>query len=289
MRFNQIAGLERIEECSFRGVKSLDQADRMYGGLLIGQALAACQRTVENDREVNSLHCYFLRPGNTAYRVDYRVGKTRDGRSYSHREVHALQGSKELFRMVCSFAVESPSPEFVGTNAPQVPSPSEVTYTYSDFCRDQMPDPDYIRHVSSRPFEIKYINPPTEFKPTAHVENQLMWMKLTCNMGTSSHDHHVGIAYLSDSTLIDHVTLPHGKRWQDSDFDGTSLDHAMWFHRFARADEWLLFDQAVEWTGDGRGLASGRIYDQEGRLVATCMQEGLMRFASFEGSSSKSN
>ena len=277
-RFDDVIGLESIADDHFLGVKSPDQAERMFGGFLIGQALIACHRTTETDRAVHSLHCYFLRPGDTSNAVVYQVARLRDGRSFSHRQVVATQNGNEVFHMTCSFAVASESPLFVGGSAPTVAAPDEVNYTYTDFCREQMPDPDYIRDVSHRPFEIKYINPPNRFEPSDTLENQLMWMKLNCDVSENPHVHDAGVAYLSDSTLIDHITLPHGKRWQDSDFDGTSLDHAMWFHQTVRADQWLLFDQKVEWTGDGRGMASGRIYTEDGTLAATCIQEGLMRF-----------
>ena len=276
--FDDIIGLESLSDTRFLGAPSPDRSERMFGGFFIGQALAACQQTTKEDRSVHSLHCYFLRPGDTSKQVEYSVSVVRDGRNFSHREVIASQDGKERFRMVCSYAVSSPSPTFLGESMPSAPDPDDVTYTYFDFCRDQMPDPDYIRDVKHRPFDIRYINPPQSFESISHVENQLMWMRLTGEVSDDLHVHDAGVAYLSDSTLIDHIALPHGKRWQNSDFDGTSLDHAMWFHESVRADDWLLFDQKVEWTGDGRGVASGRIYTQEGTLAATCMQEGLMRF-----------
>ncbi|MCY4095834.1 MAG: thioesterase family protein [Gammaproteobacteria bacterium] len=278
--FDDVISLQCTDNDCYLGARSPDQADRMFGGFLIGQALAASQSTTDANRSVHSLHCYFLRPGDTSEQVEYAVTRIRDGRSFSHRQVIATQNGKEVFHMVCSYAVVSASPTYVGEKAPHVPPPQEIDYTYADFCRDQMPDPDYIRDVKNRPFEIKYINPPHRREPSSSTENQLMWMKLNCDVSENPHIHDAGIAYLSDSTLIDHITLPHGKRWQDSDFDGTSLDHAMWFHQTVRADEWLLFDQKVEWTGDGRGVASGRIYTENGALAATCMQEGLMRFGS---------
>lgn len=257
---------------------SPDKAERMFGGMFLAQAMLCCRNSVPQNKRIHSLHCYFLRPGDTSIPVDYNVSVIRDGRRYSHREATAFQNNKELFRMVCSYAISSPGFNYNGFSAPRVPQPDDVTYTYTDFCRDQMPNPNYIRDVKARPFEIRYINPPQQFTKSDYIENQLMWMKLTVGIEDNPNTHDAGLAYLSDSTLIDHITLPHGKRWQDADFEGTSLDHAMWFHQSAKADEWLLFDQCVEWTGDGRGLASGRIYSEDGSLVATCMQEGLMQF-----------
>lgn len=276
--FDDIIQVESISDSSYIGATSPDKAERMFGGLFIGQAMMACQRTTTLDRSLHSLHCYFLRPGDTSIPVQYEVNRVRDGRSFSHREAVAFQNGKELFRMLCSYAVTTPSHDYIGVNPPKVKAANDVTYTYSDFCRDQMPNPNYIRDVKRRPFDIRYINPPNGFGKSDHIENQLMWMRLSVDISDDWHTHDAGVGYLSDSTLIDHITLPHGKRWQDEDFEGTSLDHAMWFHKSVRADEWLLFDQKVEWTGDGRGLASGRIFTEDGTLAATCVQEGLMRF-----------
>ena len=112
------------------------------------------------------------------------------------------------------------------------------------------------------------------------TESQLLWTRINKRLPDAPALHHAGLAYLSDATLVDHVMLAHGLRWQDADSEGTSLDHAMWFHRFARADEWLLFEQLVETTGGGRGLARGYLFDRNGVLIATCLQEGLMRWKS---------
>ena len=250
----------------------------MFGGQFLAQGIAAIQTTLPEDRFIHSLHAYFLRPGDSSIPIQFKVDIIRDGRSFNHREARAYQNQKELFRMVCSYAVTVPGYDFAARGMPVVPPPEEVTYTYEDFCRDQMPDPNYIRDVQNRPFEILYINPPMTRVKSDHLESQRMWIRIRGEVGDEVWMHDAGLAYLADSTLIDHITLPHGKRWQDPDFEGTSLDHAMWFHGTCVANDWLLFDQDVEWTGDGRGLASARLYQRDGTLVATCMQEGLMRF-----------
>ena len=276
--FLDILGVSQTSENCFIGQPSSDKAERMFGGLFLAQAMICSRQSVSEGKSIHSLHSYFLRPGDTTLPVEYRVDLVRDGRSYAHREVTAYQNEKEVFRMLCSYAVGSPGYEYAGLSSPEVLDPEQVMYTYTDFCRDQMPNEEYIKDVKARPFEIRYINPPQDNQKSNHIDNQLMWMKLNVEVEDDFNTHDAGVAYLSDSTLIDHITIPHGKRWQDDDFEGTSLDHAMWFHKSVRADSWLLFDQFVEWTGDGRGLASGRIYTKEGELAATCMQEGLMRF-----------
>ncbi|MCY3884019.1 MAG: thioesterase family protein, partial [Gammaproteobacteria bacterium] len=121
-------------------------------------------------------------------------------------------------------------------------------------------------------------NPPRARSKEDRIGDQLMWMRVNVPISNQTSSHHAALAYLSDSTLIDHILIPHGKRWQDPDFEGTSLDHAMWFHGPCNATKWHLFEQSVIWTGDGRGLATGQIYSESGQLVATCAQEGLMRF-----------
>ena len=180
--------------------------------------------------------------------------------------------------MVASFSIQELAPDFQSNEIPEVPKPDDVSYTYYDFVQDQMPDEGYLRTVKRRPMDIRYINPPEDKKPLTSLPNQLMWIRVTGNLSDESWKHQAALAYISDSTLIDHICLPHGKRWMDGDFDGTSLDHVMWFHKSTDATDWILFEQIVEWTGVGRGLATGRLWSQSGELLATCGQEGLLRF-----------
>ena len=201
----------------------------------------------------------------------------RDGRSFSVRAATAVQRGKELFRLLASFQIADSSPEYTHAAMPAVPPPETVPCTYDQFTLAQTGETAWPG--SDRPMDIRYVNPPSAARGESITEPQLMWMRIDEALPAAPDVHQAGLAYLSDSTLVDHILLPHGKRWQDAGFDGSSLDHAMWFHRFARADDWLLFAQTVEATGGGRGLASGRFYTRAGELVATCMQEGLMRWA----------
>lgn len=250
----------------------------MFGGQFIAQCIAAATCTLDPDRNIHSLHAYFLRPGDSSQPNQISVEIVRDGRSFSHREMTASQNGKELFRMFGSWSVAETSPEFNASKMPDVPPPDEVEYTYYQFCQDQMPDRNYLATVRQRPMEILYINPPMNKRPVAELEDQLMWIRIVGELPRDSWRHQAGLAYISDSTLIDHIAVPHGLRWMDNDFDGTSLDHVMWFHRVCVATDWILFEQVVEWTGVGRGLATGRLWSQDGKLLATCGQEGLMRF-----------
>lgn len=276
--FDELLELDELGNDSFDAPASPDKGSRMFGGQFLAQAIAAAGATVDADRTIHSLHAYFLLPGDPNFPVKYFVKRVRDGRSFSHRQVVGVQDDRQLFTMTSSWNVALDGPNFFGRHMPAVPSISDSNYSYEQFCRDQMPDPDYERTVQARPMDIRYINPPKERQRCSSVEDQLMWMRINLPLSDNSTCNHAALAYLSDSTVIDHILIPHGKRWQDPDFFGTSLDHAMWFHGKCDATRWLLFEQTVEWTGTGRGLASGRLYSESGELVATCVQEGLMRF-----------
>lgn len=254
-----------------------DRGERMYGGQLLAQCLAAAQRTVDEDRAAHSLHAYFARPADAAAPLELRVQRLRDGRTFSLRETVAEQGGRLLFRMLVSFQAPADTPAYAGHRMPQVPEPEAVTFTYDDFTLAQTGSSDW--HGSARPMDIRYVNPPTQPRGEPVTEPQLVWLRIDEDLPDDPAIHQAGLAYLADSTLVDHVMLPLGLRWQDEDFEGVSLDHAMWFHRAARADEWLLFEQTVEATGNGRGLVSGRFFARTGELVATCVQEGLMRWS----------
>lgn len=275
--FAPLLDLVSIGDNRFVAPPSPDKGERMFGGQFLAQCLAAAQATVADDRQVNSLHGYFLRPGDVDLDVGLHVVEVRDGRSFSSRQVVAQQRGKELFRMLVSYQVPDESPEYMGFVMPAVPPPEEVTYTYEDFTLAQSGDDAW--YGTDRPMDIRYINPPSAVRGVPVTETQLMWMRIPEALSDAPHVHQAGLAYLSDSTIVDHIMLPLGMRWQDTGLEGTSLDHAMWFHRPARADEWLLFAQTVEATGGGRGLASGRLYSRRGELAATCVQEGLMRWS----------
>lgn len=262
----------------FLAPRSPDQGERMFGGQFLAQCLTAAQTTVGEERDVHSLHAYFLRPGSTASPVRMAVETVRDGRSYSSRQVIARQDGKERFRLLASFQAPEESPEYAAAAMPDAPPPEAVAYTYADYAKAQTGASSW--HGADRTMDIRYVNPPQAPRGSPVVEPQLMWMRIDEELPDEPRVHRAALAYLSDSTLVDHVPLPHGRRWQDPGFDGASIDHAMWFHRPARADRWLLFAQTVEATGGGRGLASGRLFARSGALVASCAQEGLMRWHS---------
>ena len=254
---------------------SPEKGDRTFGGQFLAQCVSAGYATVETGRDINSLHAYFLRPGDVDLPTDLEVDPVRDGRAFSSRQIIARQKGKELFRMMASFQTTANTPHYVGVGMPDVPPPEAVSFSYDDFNEHVTGEATWPGSV--RPMDIRYINAPLE-RGQPVTEPQLMWLKINETLNDDPGLHRAGIAYLSDSALADHVMLPHGLRWQDSDFAGASLDHSMWFHDHARADDWLLFAQGVEATGHGRGLSRGHFFTREGNLVATCVQECLMRW-----------
>ena len=277
LMFTGIATLERAGNDRFTAAPSPDRGSQTYGGQLLAQALAAAHATVNDDRRVHSLHAYFLRSGAPEQSLELVVERLRDGRSFSLRNVRALQNGNEVLRMIASFQVAEPGDEYAGAQMPKVPPPDAVTLTYAQHTRRESGGAHWSGDV--RPMDIRYVNPPSAPRGVPVTEEQRLWMRINEPLGDDPAIHAIGLAYLSDSTLVDHVVLPHGQRWQDPRLQSTSLDHAMWFHRPARADAWLLFDQRVESAGRGRGLASGRFFTQDGELVATCLQEGLIRWS----------
>lgn len=274
--FKEIVTLQRLDENRWLGAPSPDRGAQTYGGHLLAQALAAAHASVADDRRAHSLHAYFLRGGDPAQPLELIAHTLRDGRSFSQREVHAMQHGQDVLRMLVSFQVDEPGAEYAYAKMPTVPPPEQVRLTYTEHSRLESGGRYWAGDV--RPMDIRYVNPPTAPRGVPVTEDQRLWMRINEPLGDDPAMHAAGLAYLSDSTLVDHVVLPQGQRWQDPRLQSTSLDHAMWFHRPVRADAWLLFDQRAEATGGARGLASGRFFTESGELVATCMQEGLMRW-----------
>jgi len=265
---------------SFVGSSAPERGGRVYGGQFLAQAVAAAYETIDDNRRIHSLHAYFLRPGNIDEPTRWEVDVVRDGRSFATRTVTGQQHDREVFHLVASFHVPEEGFEYQPTLdrvIDDLPPPDRVETSYVDFSHQQPGFDPTSWFGQDRPMEIRYINPPAP--DTATDQPQLTWTKLTESLPTEPRLHDAGLAYLADATLVDHVLLPHGQRWHDPRLTGASLDHAMWFHAPVRADEWLLYDQRVAATGGARGLATGRFYTRTGDLVATCVQEGLIRWS----------
>lgn len=269
--------LERIEENLFRG-QSRDIGTRfVFGGQVLGQSLAAAQRTVEG-RVVHSMHAYFLRAGDVEAPIVYEVDRNRDGKSFSSRRVVAIQHGQPIFTMAASFQ----EPEEGLTHQlsmPDVPPPEDLS-------EPEPPDAATLARIPPKlqrwfmdrgPFEFRHVYPRDELKRPKLPPFQHVWFRLVDKVPDDELLHRALLAYASDFHLIGTATLPHGISYLQGNVQMASLDHAMWFHRPFRADEWLLYSCDSPSAQGARGLSRGQVYDRQGRLVASTAQEGLIR------------
>ena len=273
----ELLDLERIEVDIFRGRQADDAGQRVFGGQVAGQALVAAGRTVPSDRPVHSLHAYFLRPGDPSVPIVYEVDRIRDGRSFTTRRVVAIQHGQAIFNLSASFQVAEEGLSHTAARMPDVPGP-EGLETLSVRMRP------YVAEIGEwyarpRPIDARYVDdPPRVAKDTGHREpRNRVWMRADGQLPDDPLLHVCAVTFASDMTLLDSTLRAHGRAWGTGDVVGASLDHAMWFHRQFRADEWWLYDQESPWTGAARGLARGSIYTRDGSLAASVVQEGLLR------------
>ena len=269
--------LEQVEETLFRGSSPELSPQRVFGGQVAGQALVAAGRTVPPDRHVHSLHAYFIRPGDPTRPIVYTVDLVRDGRSFTTRRVVALQRGKQIFFMSASFHITEEGLDH------QVPMPSDVPPPESlpSFADRFAADADRVGIWARvpRPIDVRYIGAPG-FVPSGQrpaEPRQRAWMRIDGKLPDDPLLHACALAYASDLTLLDSVLSTHGEVWGPGGFAGATIDHALWFHRSFRADEWVLYDTESPSAFGGRGLATGRFFDSGGRHLATAVQEGLLR------------
>ncbi len=267
--------LERIEENIFRGVSPAESPVRVFGGQVAGQALVAAGRTVPPERRVHSLHSYFIRGGDPTVPIVYEVDRIRDGRSFTTRRVVAVQHGKAIFALSASFQLDEPGMEHYEP-MPAVPAP-ETLPTYAESASGYLVQ--VGMHRLARPIDIRYVTePPWRAREDGPAEaRSQVWMRADGKLPDDDLLHVCVLAYASDMTLLDSILVRHGVYWGTDKVLGASLDHAMWFHRRFRADEWFLYDCESPSASGARGLATGRFYAQDGRLVATVVQEGLLR------------
>ncbi|SFB46408.1 acyl-CoA thioesterase-2 [Amycolatopsis marina] len=274
-RLVALLDLEKIEENIFRGVSPPHSPVRVFGGQVAGQALVAAGRTVPEERKVHSLHAYFIRGGDPTVPIVYEVDRIRDGRSFTTRRVVAIQHGKAIFSLSASFQKEEVGLEHAET-MPDVPGPAalptlpERAAEYADRLG---------LHSMPRPIDIRYVNEPpwvTRESGERPARNQV-WMRADGTLPDQQLLHVCVLTYASDMTLLDSVLARHGVYWDLDKVIGASLDHALWFHRPFRADEWFLYDSGSPTASGGRGLATGRFFGEDGTLIATVVQEGLLR------------
>ena len=270
--------LEEIEKNHYRATSPDEGWQRVYGGQVIGQALVAASRTVPEDRHAHSLHGYFLRAGDTSVPILYTVDRIRDGRSFTTRRVVAIQHGRAIFNMSISFQVLEPGFDHQ-LPMPEAPAPEDLTdeRELRQEWLDTMPEEYANAFASTRPIELRPVDPMDIFHPEPRAPQQMCWMKARDPLPDDPRLHQCVLAYLSDWSLLDTATLPHAVSYTQTNMQMASLDHAMWFHRPFRADEWLLYVQDSPSASGARGLNRGLIYSQQGVLVASAAQEGLIR------------
>ncbi|GAA1965897.1 acyl-CoA thioesterase II [Amycolatopsis minnesotensis] len=267
--------LEKLEENFFRGVSPAHSPVRVFGGQVAGQALVAAGRTVPEDRGVHSLHAYFIRGGDPSVPIVYEVDRIRDGRSFTTRRVIAIQHGKAIFSLSASFQKDERGIEHAD-GMPDVPPPDSLP-TLAERVGD-------FPHLSTmrtrpRPIDLRYVNdPPWLTRETGErpARNQV-WMRADGVLPDERLLHVCVLTYASDMTLLDSPLARHGVYWELDKVLGASLDHALWFHRPFRADEWFLYDTETPSASGARGLATGRFFAADGTLIATVVQEGLLR------------
>jgi acyl-CoA thioesterase-2 len=270
--------LERLEDNLFRG-QSRDIGTRfVFGGQVLGQALAAAQQTVDSTREAHSLHAYFLRAGDIEAPIVYSVERARDGGSFSSRRVVAIQHGQPILTGSVSFQRAETGVEHQ-TSMPEVPAPEDVEPMQPWPAEELHRLPVKLQRWLGidGPFEFREIWPRDERRPTKRPPLQHIWFKLVTPIDDAPALHRVLLAYASDFHLIGTATLPHGISYLTDHVQMASLDHALWFHRPFRVDEWLLYSFDSPTAQGGRGLARGQIFSRDGALVASTAQEGLIR------------
>ena len=273
-RLVALLDLEKIEENIFRGVSPAHSPVRVFGGQVAGQALVAAGRTVPDERRVHSLHAYFIRGGDPSVPIVYEVDRIRDGRSFTTRRVVAIQHGKAIFSLSASFQKDEPGIEHAEEMPEGVPAP-ETLPTLMERAEGYA----IGAHSRPRPIDLRYVNePPWVTRETGELpaRNQV-WMRADGKLPDQQLLHVCVLTYASDMTLLDSVLARHGVYWDTDKVLGASLDHALWFHRPFRADEWFLYDSVSPTASGARGLATGRFFGADGTLIATVVQEGLLR------------
>jgi acyl-CoA thioesterase II len=269
--------LEDIETDVFRGASPKERWQRVYGGQVLSQALVAANRTV-SDRICHSLHAYFLRPGDPQTPILYEVDRSRDGSSFSARRVVAIQHGAPIFTMSASFETVQAGLEHQ-VPMPDVPDPESLKSEHEWRIEIMSDLPEHARSwfLRARPIEIRPVEPRNRFAKGKHPPHQTVWFRAVGPLPEGNALHQCVLAYASDMTLLDTCLLPHGLNLFTDRLQLASLDHAMWFHRPFRADEWLLYVQDSPSSQDARGFCRGSVFSRDGVLVASVAQEGLIR------------
>jgi acyl-CoA thioesterase II len=273
----------RTSEDIFTGPSQWVPGGRVFGGQVLAQSLIAAIRTTPSDRFVHSMHGYFLRPGSVDLPITFSVDRIHDGRSFSTRRTQAYQEGQPILSMIASFQDVDDGLEHQIDMPADLPDPDSLPSTAEVLANIDHPVARFW--ATERAFDIRHVGSPLYLhvgdQRTAH---QAVWMKAVGTLPDDLNLHRAALAYASDHTILEPILRGHGIAWVTPGLKVASLDHAMWWHRDGRADEWLLYVQESPNSIGGRGLSLGRIYDRSGRLLASVAQEGMVRVPAPEGS-----
>jgi acyl-CoA thioesterase-2 len=268
------SGAARTTEDIFTGLSHPMPGGRIFGGQVLAQAILAADRTTGDDRVPHSMHGYFLRPGDSAQGLTLAVDRIHDGRSFSTRRTQAFQHGVPIFSMIASFEDEDPGLDHQAS-APDDVMPPEEALLLTEAAATH---PLSRRLLSDSPIELAHPDGAIyESVPGPPAPRQRVWMRTRRPIGDDPAIHRAVLAYMSDLTIQESVLRAHGVTWSQPGLKVASLDHAMWWHRPARVDEWLLYEQESPSARGGRGLATGRIFTRDGVLVASVAQEIMVR------------
>lgn len=278
-QLEELLSVERMGDGWYLGKRRIGGVGRVFGGQVIAQALAAAQDTVSSERIAHSLHAYFMRAGSEDYEITFRVERDFDGGSFSTRRIIALQQDKPILNMAASFQKREEGLHHQDP-MPDVPMPEDLTpeAELRDRFAHQIPEKFRANFLRDRAFETRPVDPRDWIGGDKRLPaRQDIWFCLRAPTNDDPAMHRAMLAYQSDSSLLGTCTLAHGVTWLTPGMMTASLDHAVWLHGDFRVDDWLLYSCDSPWTGNGRGFNRGSIYTRDGRLVATCAQEGLIR------------
>ena len=266
----------RTSEDIFTGPSLFMPTGRVFGGQVLAQSLVAAMRTVPADRTVHSVHGYFLRPGDVELPITFSVDRIHDGRSFSTRRTQAYQRGLPILSMITSFQTEDAGVDHQEPMPAGIPDPEDLPNAAEVLAGVDHPAARYW--ATQRPFDLRHVDAPIYL--TADPDRrarQAVWVRTVARMPDDPDLHRAALAYASDYSILEPALRAHGIAWAQPGLKLASLDHAMWWHRFARVDEWLLYVQESPTASGGRGLSLGRFYTRDGALVASVAQEGMIR------------
>jgi acyl-CoA thioesterase-2 len=266
----------RTEEDIFIGPSQWMPHGRVFGGQVLAQSLVAAQRTLEPGRIVHSMHGYFLRPGDVELPITFSVDRIHDGRSFSTRRTQAYQGGLPILSMIASFQDQEVGLEHQTDMPEGIPDPESLPSAAEALGDLDHPVAKYW--ATQRPFDMRHVEKPVFLSVDGpRVAHQAVWLKAVGPLPDDPDLHRAALAYVSDYSILESIFRRHGLAWSTPGHKVASLDHAMWFHRFGRVDEWFLYLQESPTATGGRGLSQGRIYSRDGVLLASVAQEGMVR------------